>query len=136
MLYTNQGGTSTAGIKTHSLSLSERLAAALEKRTQSRGATFNGLLDDESDDIFMSSSSSSESSSDSEDESVDSDDVTVTSGAKGKSDSDVNKFLEGIDEKTRTMFEVSDVDFRQSFYSIAMYDNNVYVKIDVTQTLF
>lgn len=110
MLYTNQGGTSTAGIKTHSLSLSERLAAALEKRTQSRGATFNGLLDDESDDIFMSSSSSSESSSDSEDESVDSDDVTVTSGAKGKSDSDVNKFLEGIDEKTRTMFEVSDVD--------------------------
>lgn len=97
MLYTNQGGTSTAGIKTHSLSLSERLAAALEKRTQSRGATFNGLLDDESDDIFMSSSSSSESSSDSEDESVDSDDVTVTSGAKGKSDSDVNKFLEGID---------------------------------------
>ncbi|XP_011420402.3 zinc finger ZZ-type and EF-hand domain-containing protein 1 isoform X2 [Magallana gigas] len=125
MLYTNQGGTSTAGIKTHSLSLSERLAAALEKRTQSRGATFNGLLDDESDDIFMSSSSSSESSSDSEDESVDSDDVTVTSGAKGKSDSDVNKFLEGIDEKTRTMFEILHKEFKLPLDVLkAMYEMN------------
>lgn len=94
MLYTNQGGTSTPGIKPHSLSLSKRLVATLKKRTQFRGAT---------------SSSSSGMSSDSEDESVDPGAFTVTSRARGKSDADVNKFLEGIDEKTRTMFEVSDV---------------------------
>lgn len=106
MLYTNQGGLSTPGIKTENLTLSERLAAALEKRSQSRSATYNGLLDDESDDIFMSSSSSSDTSSDSDDE--DSDDVTVTSGAMAnKGENDINKVFEDIDEKTRVMFEVT-----------------------------
>jgi hypothetical protein len=106
MLYTNQGGAAAPGIKTENLSLSERLAAALEKRQQSKGA-YGGLLDDGSDDIFLSSSSSSsDTSSDSDDDDDDdSDDVTVTSGNKGESD--INKLFEDIDEKTRVMFEVT-----------------------------
>lgn len=103
MLYTNQGSTAAAGIKTHSLSLTERLTAALEKRSQSKNATHSGLLD-YSDDIFLSSSSSESSSdSDSDNESEDSD---ASLRSKDKKDTDVNKFLEGIDEKTRSMFEV------------------------------
>lgn len=68
------------------------------------------MLDDESDDIFMLFSSLLELLLDLEDESVDFDDVIVILGVKGKSDFDVNKFLEGIDEKIRIMFEVLDVD--------------------------
>lgn len=104
MLYTNQGSTATAGIKTHSLSLTERLTAALEKRSQSKNATHSGLLDYSDDNIFLSSSSSESSSdSDSDNESEDSD---ASLRSKDKKDTDVNKFLEGIDEKTRSMFEV------------------------------
>lgn len=68
------------------------------------------MLDDESDDIFMLFSLLLELLLDLEDESVDFDDVIVILGVKGKSDFDVNKFLEGIDEKIRIMFEVLDVD--------------------------
>lgn len=68
------------------------------------------MLDDESDDIFMLFFLLLELLLDLEDESVDFDDVIVILGVKGKSDFDVNKFLEGIDEKIRIMFEVLDVD--------------------------
>lgn len=68
------------------------------------------MLDDELDDIFMLFFLLLELLLDLEDESVDFDDVIVILGVKGKSDFDVNKFLEGIDEKIRIMFEVLDVD--------------------------
>lgn len=68
------------------------------------------MLDDESDDIFMLFFLLLELLLDLEDELVDFDDVIVILGVKGKSDFDVNKFLEGIDEKIRIMFEVLDVD--------------------------
>ncbi|XP_078317573.1 zinc finger ZZ-type and EF-hand domain-containing protein 1-like isoform X2 [Crassostrea virginica] len=122
MLYTNQGSTATAGIKTHSLSLTERLTAALEKRSQSKNATHSGLLD-YSDDIFLSSSSSESSSdSDSDNESEDSD---ASLRSKDKKDTDVNKFLEGIDEKTRSMFEILHTEFKLPLDVLkAMYDMN------------
>ncbi|XP_061181596.1 zinc finger ZZ-type and EF-hand domain-containing protein 1-like [Saccostrea echinata] len=134
MLYTNQGGSATPGIKTQSLSLSERLAAALEKRSQSRGAAYSGLLDDGSDDLFLSSSSSSESSSDSDDE--DSDDVTVTSGALKKGETDINKVFEDIDEKTRVMFETLHTDLKLPLDVLrAIYEMNDKSPDDVVKAI-